>query len=267
MTSEEQDFEPRRSSRVGRFFVLLLIIVATGAGLYGASWVNARRFFLIVEMGEVSVAQGRMFPVGHEPFVPSDPTLRPAYAAFPLPAGMMLPRGVTTFSDRVELDQALYRILRDSAEYVLSHDADLEKSAELANRYLQQIAALPGTNMVQQTELAKLRRDAEFMLARGRVRDAKRLLEEAEQAFSVLSPDTVSDDRTRRWAQAVTLALTALRTVTGSVDGGPNPSRQAPATDGRARLHERWTQTTTAADDAARMRLGPGSRQTQGSQH
>ncbi|MBK8014776.1 MAG: hypothetical protein IPK13_25935 [Deltaproteobacteria bacterium] len=254
MTSEEQDFEPRRSFRIGRFFVLLLIITLTAAGLYGASWINSRRFFLIVETGDVSVAQGRMFPVGHEPFVPSDPTLSPAYASFPLPAGMMLPRGVTTFSDRVELDQALYRILRDSAEYVLSHDADLQSSAELSNRYLQQIAALPGTNMVQQAELAKLRLDAEFMLARGRVRDAQRLLEDASQMFSILPADAASNERIR-WAQAVTSALDALQVVTGSsVRSGPARAPVAGDRIERPRTRRTQSATATAADDATRTR-------------
>ena len=179
--TEAPPAKPRRI-RWRRILGTLLFLALAGAGVYGASWFNARRYFLVVDATEVKIRKGRMLPVGHEAFVPADPALRKAYQPFPLPGGMKLPRGESVFDDRVELDQAIFRILEDALEFSLA--ADNARTPELTAKYLQQIRALPGLNAQQQVRIAKLARDAIYVEARGFSDEAERLLDKAEQGFA-----------------------------------------------------------------------------------
>lgn len=172
---------PRRRVRFGRILLSLLVVGVLAGGAYGASWLNARRYFLVVGATEVQVHKGRMLPVGHEPFVPFDADLRRAYRALPLPGGLKLPRGETVFDDRVQLDQALYRILVDAAEYALAQDN--ARTSELVQHYIEQLKALPGTNVRQHGLLTQLERAAGIVEARGHVTRARALLERAETLF------------------------------------------------------------------------------------
>lgn len=161
-------------------FTLVALALVAG-GVYFASWLNSRRYFLIVAKTEARVAAGRMLPVGNRPYVPKDPALRKAYEPIPLPGGMKLPRGTTTFTDRVELDQALYRLLRDATEFTLA--ADNKRTPELTERYLTQIKALAGITVQQQLKIAKLERDVQYVRARGLLEKAKKDLERSAQLF------------------------------------------------------------------------------------
>lgn len=172
---------PKRGIRWKRIFGTLLFLGLAGGGLYAASWFNAQRYFMIVEATEVRIAKGRMLPVGHEPFIPLQPELRRAYETFPLPSGMNVPRGETTFSDRVELDQALFRILKDSIAFSLSEDN--RRTPELVSRYLKQIKAIPGTSPSQQLDLSALERDAAYQEARQRMNDGIATLKESSRLF------------------------------------------------------------------------------------
>lgn len=173
--------KPRASVRWGRILTTLIVLAVAGAGLYGASWLNARRYFLIVGATEVRVARGRMLPVGHEGFVPREPDLRRAYEPFTLPGGINVPRGETTFSDRVELDQALFRLLKDCIGYTLSKD---DRSApEQVEKYLLQIRAVPGTSVSQQIELQALERDAAYVGAKHRLSEGVTALKDAARMF------------------------------------------------------------------------------------
>ena len=172
---------PRRKIRFGRVLVALLVLGLVAGGVYAASWLNARRYFLVVKATEVEIHKGRKLPVGHEPFVPFESSLRDAYRPVPLPGGFELPRGETVFDDRVQLDQALYRILVDAAEFALAQNN--ARTSELVEQYLEQLKALPGTNVQQQQELQQLERAAGIVEARGYMAKARALLEQAERLF------------------------------------------------------------------------------------
>lgn len=172
---------PKRRIRFGRIMFALVLLGLVAGGVYFASWLNSRRYFLIVDKTEARVAMGRMLPVGHRPYVPADPALRRAYEPIPLPGGMKLPRGTTTFTDRVELDQALYRLLKDATEFTLA--ADNKRTPELTERYLTQIKGLAGITVQQQLEISKLERDVQYVRARGLLENAKKDLERAAQLF------------------------------------------------------------------------------------
>jgi hypothetical protein len=180
-TEQEQPPKPKQRVRVGRILFSLVLLGVIGGGLYFMSWLNSRRYFLIIDNTEVKIAKGRMLPVGHAPFVPIDPAMRPAYEPIPLPGGMKVPRGTTTFGDRVELDQALFRLLHDATEYTLATDND--RTPSLTLRYLNQIKSLTGITVQQQLEIAKLERDAQYVRARALLETSGRNLEEARKLF------------------------------------------------------------------------------------
>ncbi|MEM1025669.1 MAG: hypothetical protein AAGD10_05325 [Myxococcota bacterium] len=168
--------------RLKRLLLALVVLAMVGVGLYAASWLNARRLFLEVGPAEVSVAKGRMLPFGREAFVPLDPTIRKAYRSFPLPGGMKLGRGVTVFDDRVELDQALFRLLVDAAEFSL--EVDNARTIELLPKYLEQMKAIPGVSSQQQLELQGIEREASYVRGRQMVGATEKSLEEAIEQFA-----------------------------------------------------------------------------------
>lgn len=180
MTADTPE-KPKRTVRVGRIVFALVTLGLLGGGLYFASWLNSRRYFLVIDNTEVRVGKGRMLPIGHAPFVPVDPALRAAYAPIPLPGGMKVPRGTTTFSDRVELDQTLYNLLHDATEFTLA--TDNERTPELTLKYLTQIQSLTGITVQQQLEIARLERDAQYVRARDLLDSSTRNLEEAKKLF------------------------------------------------------------------------------------
>ncbi len=171
----------KRRLRLGRILTVLLLLGGTAAGAYGASWLNSQRFYLIVEQTEVRIGKGRMFPVGHEAYRPANPALRGAYGSFPLPGGMTVPREERRFSERTDLDQALFRLLTEATQFTLT--VDNERTPELAARYLAQLKSIPGLTTQQQVVLTKLERDASYVRARGLTQRAQRLLKDALKLF------------------------------------------------------------------------------------
>lgn len=226
--------KPRKKLKIGRIFATLLVLALIGAGAYGASWLNARRYFLIVDATEVRVGKGRMLPVGHEPFQPADPALRKAYQPFPLPGGMKLPRGETVFDDRVQLDQSLYRMLRDAAEYSMA--ADNARTAELTTQYIEQLEALPGLTAQQQAKLKELERDATYVEARGYLQRGRENLKKAAQLFRESAKGASGRHRDgEARAAAVELALVRLNEVEAEVSAGAaKPASPAPKGDAKA---------------------------------
>src|SRR5687768_16370393 len=179
--SEPKPEKPKRRVRVGRILFSVVFLALLGGGLYFASWLNSRRYFLTIDNTEARIGKGRMLPVGNAPFVPIDAALRPAYQPIPLPGGMKVPRGTMTFGDRIELDQTLFRLLHDATEFTLA--SDNERTPELTLRYLEQIKSLTGITVQQQLEIAKLERDAQYVRARALQETSTKNLAEARKLF------------------------------------------------------------------------------------
>lgn len=211
MADADSPAKPKKRIRLGRIFGTLVFLGLVGAGLYGASWFNSQRFFLIVGATEVRIRKGKMLPYGHDKFVPKDPSLRKAYDSFPLPGGMKMPRGETTYMDRVQLDQAVYRMLQDAAEYTLTLDND--RTPELATKYLEQMRALPGLNHDQQMAIAKLSRDSSYVEARALLARTEKDLARAAELFRLSAKGgggRYADGEAR--AQAVERSVALLKT-------------------------------------------------------
>jgi hypothetical protein len=234
----------KRGIRWKRLFWTFVVLGAIAGGVYAASYINERRYFLIVTETEVKVAKGRMLPVGHAPFVPSDVDLRRAYQSFPLPGGIKLPRGETAFTDRVELDQALFRVLKDSIAYSLSEDN--RRTPELVQIYLRQIRAIPGTSVSQQLELAALARDAEYVEARQHLADGIALLKQSSDLFRSSSKGQGGRTRDGEYrAQAIDAALDRLTRLEPERDETRDPIAKSDLRSATTGTSTKAAQTST----------------------
>src|SRR5215471_12636622 len=94
-----------------RFLALVVILGLGGAVLLLLSRLNERTFSVQVADDRLVVMKGRPLPVGEQPYHPSDPVQRDAYSPIPLngasPGGLAEQR----FSEREELDRALFDLL------------------------------------------------------------------------------------------------------------------------------------------------------------
>lgn len=220
------DSEPSFGARLVRAFrnllILTLILGLGGAALYATSLVNARTYLLEVRNGQLVVLKGKLMPVGADPWNPGDPGLADAYAPVDLEGNVALTVVGQKFEDRDELDRALFQVLEMLARPRLASDVpkDLEKGLALVRR----AEKLNGLTEAQRTSLKKMQTDVAYFLARIRLDDARRQLEEA---LTQLKLAAESDSKTRSQASLMLLAVepqvkllsTTLRATTMTNDG------------------------------------------------
>jgi hypothetical protein len=198
-----------------------LFVGVSGAALYAASLVNARTYRLEMRSGQLVVLKGRMLPTGADPWNPSDPLQADAYSPIDLEGNTSLTVVGQKFDDRDELDRALFQVLEMLARPRLASDApkDLEKGLALIRR----AEKLHGLTEAQRTSLQKMQTDVAYFLARIRLDDARRQLEEA---LAQLKLAAESDSKTRSQAALMLLAVepqvkllsTTLRATTMSTE-------------------------------------------------
>lgn len=228
-TVVRMDSQPSFGVRLARAFrnlvLLTLIFGLAGAALYAASLVNAKTFVLEVRNGQLVVLKGKLMPTGAEPWLPADPSLADAYAPIELEGNTALTVVGKKFEDRDELDRALFQVLELLARPRLASDdaKDLEKGLALVRR----AEKLTGLSEAQRATLKKMQTDVAYFLARVRLDDARRQLEEA---LAQLKLAAESDSKTRAQASLMLLAVepqvkllaTTLRatTMTNDAAGG-----------------------------------------------
>jgi hypothetical protein len=199
----------------------LLVVGLAGAAVYALSMLNVRTFTLEVRAGQLIVLKGRMLPWGADPWTPADPLLADAYAPLDLEGNTALAVVGPRYEDRDELDRALFQVLEMLARPRLASDApkDIERGLYLVRR----AERLPGLTETQRGQLKKMQSDVAFYLARTRLDDARRQLEEA---LTQLKLAAESDTRHRPQATLMLLAVepqvkllsTTLRTTTMTSD-------------------------------------------------
>lgn len=200
------DDRPSFGTRLVRAFrnvVILSVMLALGAvALYATSLVNARTYSLEVRGGQLVVLKGRMLPTGADPWLPSDPTLADAYAPIDLEGNVALTVVGQKFQDRDEMDRALFQVLEMLARPRLTSDLpkDLERGLDLVRR----AERLGGLTEAQRTTLRNMQTEVAYYLARVRLDDARRQLEEA---LSQLKLAAESDSKTRAQASLMLLAV------------------------------------------------------------
>ncbi len=215
-----------RLVRAFRNLVLLTLILGLGgAALYATSLVNARTYTLEVRGGQLVVLKGKLMPTGADPWNPSDSLLADAYAPVDLEGNTALTVVGQKFEDRDELDRALFQVLELLARPRLASDVpkDLDRGLTLVRR----AEKLNGLTEAQRTSLKKMQTDVAYFLARVRLDDARRQLEEALEQLKLAAE---SDSKTRPQAALMLLAVepqvkllaTTLRatTMTNDAAGG-----------------------------------------------
>ncbi len=222
---DQPSFGTRLLHALRTVVVLLLVVGLGGATVYALSMLNVRTFTLEVRAGQLVVLKGRMLPWGADPWTPADSILADAYAPLDLEGNTALAVVGPRYEDRDELDRALFQVLELLARPRLASDApkDLDKGLALVRR----AEKLTGLTEAQRTTLKKMQADVAFFLARTRLDDARRQLEEA---LAQLKLAAESDTRNRPQATLMLLAVepqvkllaTTLRTttMTNDVAGG-----------------------------------------------
>ncbi|MDQ3265932.1 MAG: IF-2 protein [Myxococcota bacterium] len=185
MNGNTDSFGVRAKRTATRLMVVLVILGLAGVAAVLLSQLNARTYSLVQEGGALVVMKGRMLPMGSQPFRPSDPALLDAYANIPLEgqgAGSILDR---SFSERDELDRALFEVLQRLAVPRLSGSdpAELERGLY----YVRRAEKLSGITEEQRTVLKKMQAEVSFYLARTKLDDARKLVAEGLSQLKLAS--------------------------------------------------------------------------------
>lgn len=167
----------RATSAFTRLLVTLLILGLGGGVVFLLSQLNARTFSVEQQEGQLVVMKGRLLPMGTEPYKPGDGRLADAYAPLPVEGRDVSGLVAQKFSERDELDRALFPVLETLARpKVLSDDpAVLEKGLY----YLRRAELLSGLSAEQRRTLESLKADTAFFQARQRLEQARRDVTEA----------------------------------------------------------------------------------------
>jgi hypothetical protein len=200
------DSQPSFGARLARalrnLVLLTLFLGLGGAAFYAIFFVNARTYLLEVRNGQLVVLKGKLMPTGADPWNPADPGLVDAYAPVDLEGNVALTVVGQKFDDRDELDRAMFQVLEMLARPRLASDEpkDLEKGLALVRR----AEKLHGLTEAQRASLKKMQTDVAYFLARIRLDDARRQLEEA---LAQLKLAAESDTKTRAQASLMLLAV------------------------------------------------------------
>jgi len=195
-------FGRRLMRAVRNVLILTLVLGLSGAALYAVSLLNARTYTLEVKNGQLVVMKGRLMPTGADPWVPSDARLVDTYAPLDLEGNTPLGGTQTKFSERDELDRALFGVIEMLAKPRVASDSpkDLEKGLY----YVRRAERLAGLSDEQKLSLQHLQADVSFYLARTRLEDAQRQIDEALTQLKVAAQ---SENRHARAANQMLLVM------------------------------------------------------------
>ncbi len=220
--SSEPSFGARLARALRNLVIFTLVIGCAGAAVYALSLVNSKTYSLEVKSGQLVVMKGRMLPTGAEPWLPSEPSLADTYAPIDLDGNVALTVVDKKFDDRDQLDRAVFQVLELLARPRLTSEEpkDLERGLALVRR----AEKLNGLTDDQRASLKKMQSDVAYFLARVRLDDARRQLEEALAQLKIAAE---SDSKTRAQAALMLLAVepqvkllsTTLRATTMTTDG------------------------------------------------
>lgn len=222
---ESAGFGTRLLRAIRNLFILLLIVGSAGVAVYALSVTNSKTYSLEVRNGSLVVMKGKLMPTGADAWLPSEPALADAYAPLDLEGNVALTVVGKKFEDRDELDRALFQVLEMLARPRLASDQpkDLEHGLALVRR----AEKLHGLTDDQRSTLKKMQSDVAYFLARVRLDDARRQLEEA---LAQLKLAAESESKNRQQAALMLLAVepqvkllsTTLRatTMTNDAAGG-----------------------------------------------
>jgi hypothetical protein len=221
-------FGRRATSAFTRLLVTLLIL-GLGAGVvFLLSQLNARTFTLAQENGHLVVLKGRMLPTGAAPFRPGDARLADAYAPIPLEGRDVSSLTEQRFTERDELDRALFPVLEGLARPRVQSDdpALLEKGLY----YLRRAELLSGLTEEQRRTLETMKADVAFFMARQKLEEARRDVTEALTQLKLAAESrNRNTQRANQMLTAVGPAAQALEKALRAVDASLAEPGSTPA--------------------------------------
>lgn len=173
-----------------KLIVALIVLGLGGAVVFLLSQLNARTYALQVIDGSLVVTKGRLFPTGSEPYRPSDPAQREAYA--PVPLDGTSPGSVVNeqFTEREQLDRALFEVVSGLAKARITSDDP--RVLEQGLYYLHRAEKLSGASEEQRQSLKAMRSEAAYYLARSKLDQAR---EEVAEAITQLKLAATTSNR------------------------------------------------------------------------
>jgi hypothetical protein len=231
-------FRERIRRIVTRLLAFALILSLCAAVAFLLSKLNERTYSTEVRGGSLVILKGRPLPFGSEPFHPADTAQAEAYAPIPLQGRDANEVAPMRFTDRDELDRALFDLLVRLARPKLdSEDPDDFKRGAYD---IERAAKLSGLSPQQRQSLKQVQQEISVFLAKTKLEDARRLLQEgraelklaaeaqgqkgqnASQALSALAGPAVALE------EALDSAVHLLATPPGPSPSAPTERKQAP---------------------------------------
>jgi hypothetical protein len=243
-------FGRRATSAFTRLLVTLLILGLGGAVVFLLSQLNARTFTLAQESGQLVVMKGRMLPTGAAPYRPGDARLADTYAPLPVEGRDVSALLEQKFTEREELDRALFPLLESLARPRVQSDepAQLEKGLY----YLRRAELLSGLTEEQRRTLETMKADVAFYQARQKLEEARR---DVTEALAQLELAAESRNRnTQRANQMLTTvgpAARALEKALRAADATPEARQEAPQQEAPKQEPPGAPTTTPAAPQPA----------------
>lgn len=193
----------QRAKRTAVRLMVTLVVLALGAAVFELlTQLNARTFTLQQEGEQLVIHKGRALPIGSEPYHPSDPLLADTYAPIPLEKMQVGALTERRFTDRDELDRALFDVLEKLARPKLYSEeaADLDRGLYFVRR----AEKLKGITEDQRTSLKAMQSELSYYLARTKLDDARKMLAEAMTQLQIAAD---SADRNARSAHQMLLEV------------------------------------------------------------
>lgn len=256
MNGSNDTFGSRAKRTFTRLITALIVLGLAGLAAVLLSRLNARTYSLEVREGQLVVMKGRNLPMGAVPFRPSDPQLLDAYAPIPLEGQDASSLVSQSFSDRDDLDRALFSLLeRLAAPRIASDDP---KALEQGLLYVRRAEKLSGITEGQRQTLKAMLAEVSFYIARTRLDDARRLVSEALHQLKLAAE---SDNRHARAANQMLTEVephakaleVSLRTAVHSL------SQPAPATPGPSPAGQPSQNAINGVPETPRPAVPPGA--------
>lgn len=193
----------QRAKRTAVRLGVTVMVLALGAAVFELlTQLNARTFTLQQEGEQLVIHKGRSLPVGSEPYHPSDPLLADTYAPIPLERMQVGALTERRFTDRDELDRALFEVLEKLARPKLysEESADLDRGLYFVRR----AEKLKGVTEDQRASLKAMQSELSYYLARTKLDDARKMLAEAMAQLQIAAD---SNDRNARSAHQMLLEV------------------------------------------------------------
>jgi hypothetical protein len=172
-----QGFGARLARAFKQLVLTLLVLGMAAAVAFLLSQLNARTFTLAVQSDQLVVMKGRMLPWGAVPYRPSDSRLADTYAPIPLEGHAVTSLLTQRFTERDELDRALFPVLEALARPRIATDEPAV--VERGVYYLRRAERLSGLSEEQRTALKRMMAEVAYYQARQKLDEARKLIAEA----------------------------------------------------------------------------------------